>query len=77
MAIISHNALPCPLLIHGEQGLYEFLFCHLQEGHETEIMDQVGEDDLTIQQGINFTILKQDKVVALKNQFHHLELRSS
>jgi hypothetical protein len=44
---------------------------------KTEITYQVGEDDLTIQLGINFTILKQDKVVALKNQFHHLEPRSS
>jgi hypothetical protein len=44
---------------------------------KTEITYQVGEDDLTVEQGINFTILKQDKVVALKNQFHHLEPRSS
>lgn len=47
------------------------LFIHLK----IEITYQVGDDDLTIQQGINFTILKQDKVFAENNQFHHLELR--
>ncbi len=49
------------------------LFIHLK----SEITYQVGVDDLTIQQGINFTTLKQDKVVTLKNQVNHLESRSN